>query len=386
MTIDRNAIVDVLAELVQIPSINPSLVPGADGERAVAEAIAARLRRTPGIAVEMQDSGDGRPNVIATVGGGAGRTLMINGHIDTVGVAGMAEPHSGRVDGNRLYGRGSCDMKGAVAGAMVLLEEIARRGDVPGRIVATFVTDEEHSSIGTQAICREIERWEPDAALVVEPTGLAITTAHKGFVWTTIRTQGVAAHGSDWQIGVDAIAHMGRVIGALEELSRELVTRAAHPMVGPPSMHLSLIRGGQELSSYPEECVLEIERRTVPGETVAQIEAELRGILDRLAAQDEQFQATLELGLTRDAYEIDRNSELVTTLSGLIVETTGRPTVYSGSAGWMDSALLGAVGVPTAIFGPAGDGAHAVVEWADIDSVVTFTGVLGELAYAFCGE
>jgi len=301
MIIDRNVVIEVLSELVQIPSVNPSLVPGAGGERVVAEAIAARLRATPGITVEIQDSGDVRLNVIASVGNGAGRTLMVNGHTDTVGVAGMGEPYSGRVEGNRLYGRGACDMKGAVAGTMALLEKIAQRGDFPGRLVATFVTDEEHSSIGTQAICREIDRWSPDAALVVEPTTLAITTAHKGFVWATIRTQGVAAHGSDWVAGVDAIAHMGRVIGALEEYSRELLTRPAHPIVGPPSMHVSLIRGGQELSSYPEECVLEIERRTIPGESPAAIEAELRRILEQLDAQDEQFQATLDMGLTRDA-------------------------------------------------------------------------------------
>jgi acetylornithine deacetylase len=385
MTIDREAIIEALAELVRIPSINPSLVPGADGERAIAESIAARLRRTPGIAVELQDAGDGRPNVIASTGDGAGRTLMINGHIDTVGVAGMEEPFSGRVDGNRLYGRGSNDMKGAMAGALVLLEEIARRGDFPGRLVVTFVADEEHSSIGTEAICREIDRWKPDAALVVEPTGLEITTAHKGFVWATIRTQGFAAHGSQWQVGIDAIAHMGRVIVALEEFSRELVGRTAHPVVGPPSMHLSLIRGGQELSSYPEECVLEIERRTIPGETVAAVEAELRAILDRLSAEDDQFKATLELGLTRDAYEIDRASELVTTLAGFIRATTGRDPVYSGAAGWMDSALLGAAGVPTAIFGPDGAGEHGLVEWADIDSIVTFTTILGDIAYGYCG-
>jgi acetylornithine deacetylase len=386
LAIDRDAIVEVLAELVRIPSINPSLVPGANGEREIAEWIARRLEQSAGIKVELQESGEGRPNVIASVGSGPGRTLMINGHIDTVGVAGMNDPYSGSVDGNRLYGRGSCDMKGAVAGAIVLLEALARRGDFPGWLVATFVTDEEHSSIGTQAICREIERWKPDAALILEPTGLEITTAHKGFVWATIRTQGVAAHGSAWEIGVDAIAHMGRVITALDALSRELVTRPAHPIVGPPSMHLSLVRGGQELSSYPEECILEIERRTIPGETPEQVESELRAILDRLNSDDEHFQATLELGLTRDAYEIDHSSEPVPTLSAMIEASTGKPPMFSGAAGWMDSALLGAAGVPTAIFGPDGDGAHAVIEWADIDSIVTFTGILGRTAYAFCGE
>ena len=139
--IDRTRLIDTLADLVRIPSINPDLNPGADGEREIAEAISTRLRQTPGIDVELQDAGNGRPNVIAGVGTGAGKTLMLNGHTDTVGVAGMAAPFDPKVEGNRLHGRGSCDMKGSDAAMIVLLEEVARAGDFPGRLVATFVVD-----------------------------------------------------------------------------------------------------------------------------------------------------------------------------------------------------------------------------------------------------
>jgi len=204
----RERLSETLAELVRIPSVNPDLVPGASGEREIAEAIAVRLRRTPGIAVELQDAGGGRPNVIATVGDGSGRTLMLNGHTDTVGVSGMAAPFAARVADGRLYGRGAADMKNADAALIVLLEEVARAGDFPGRLVATFVVDEEYASIGTQAVCREIGRWRPDAALVLESTQLDVEVAHKGFVWAEIDTRGRAAHGSRYQDGVDAIAHM----------------------------------------------------------------------------------------------------------------------------------------------------------------------------------
>jgi acetylornithine deacetylase len=382
--IDSNTLTETIAELVRIPSINPTLVPGAEGEHAIAEHIAGRLRRTPGIEVELQDSGGGRPNVIASVGSGPGRTLLLNGHIDTVGVAGMAEPFSGHVEGNRLYGRGSSDMKASMAGAIVLLEAVARAGDFPGQLVVTFVTDEEHSSIGTEAICRTIDRWRPDAALVLEFTGLSITVAHKGFAWAEIVTHGVAAHGSAYDTGIDAIAHMGRVLGALEEHGRELLRRPPHPVVGPPSVHASLIRGGQELSSYPEECHLEIERRTIPGESETQVRDELQAILDRLSAADPQFRAELRMDLFREPFEVARDAGIVQALAAVVRDEMGQEPHYSGAAGWMDSALLAAAGVPTAIFGPSGDGAHALVEWVDLDSVEAFTRILARTTYAFC--
>ena len=382
--IDRQALIDTTAELVRIPSINPSLVPGASGEKDIAEAIAARLRKTPGITVELQDAGDGRPNVIASVGSGSGRTLMLNGHIDTVGVAGMEDPYSGRVEGNRLYGRGADDMKAAMAAALVLLETIANAGDFPGKLIVTFVVDEEHSSIGTEAICREIERWKPDAALILEATGLNLCIAHKGFVWATITTQGFAAHGSRYEVGIDAIAHMGRVLSKLEQYSRDLEAREPHPLVGPPSMHASLIRGGQELSSYPEMCELEIERRTIPGESRESVTRELQEILDALASEDEQFKASLEIGLSRDSFEIGREADIVQTVGRVAQEVRGEAPEILGAAGWMDSSLLDKVSVPVVIFGPDGDGGHGLVEWSDLDVLETFATILGQVCYDYC--
>ena len=384
MQIDRTQLVDTLAWLVSIPSINPDLNPGAEGEAQLANAIAERLGRTPGIEVELQDAGGGRPNVIATAGSGSGRTLMLNGHIDTVGVAGMEAPFDPQVDGNKLYGRGSSDMKGAVASMIVLLEQVASDSDFPGSLVATFVVDEEYASIGTQAVCREIDRWKPDAALVLEGTALDVSIAHKGFVWATISTAGRAAHGSRFQDGIDAIAHMGRVIAGIEALSHDLLQRTPHRYVGPPSLHASTIHGGQELSSYPDSCVLEIERRTIPGETVEQVEGELQSILDALAAQDKQFKATLAMGLVRYPFEIAEDAEIVQIVRAHAERHTGKTPELIGGMGWMDSALLADAGVSTAIFGPAGDGAHAVVEWADLDSLHNFTLILADVVREFC--
>lgn len=384
LNIERDQLVEALTELVQIPSINPDLVPGAGGERDIAEAIAARLRRTPGIQVEVQDAGDGRPNVIASAGKGEGRTLLLNGHIDTVGIEGMANPYDARIEGNRLYGRGSSDMKNSMAATIVLLEEIAKADDLPGKVVVTFVVDEEFASIGTQAICLEIDRWRPEAAIVLEQTDLNVSVAHKGFVWATIQTRGRAAHGSRYNDGIDAISHMGRVLVQLEQLGDELLNRPPHEYVGPPSIHASLISGGQELSSYPELCTLEVERRTIPGESVEQVREELQAILDRLSAEDEHFSASLDMGLVREPFEVAPEAEIVRRLSTAIRHETGRLPDLEGGAGWMDSALLAAAGVPTAVFGPAGDGAHALEEWADLDSLETFARVLSRVVYDFC--
>jgi acetylornithine deacetylase len=233
---------------VRIPSVNPDLVPGASGEGELAQVIAARLRRTPGIDVELQEAAPGRPNVIAATGTGRGRTLLLNGHIDTVDVAGMDDPFNPRIQGDRQYGRGSYDMKGSMAGSIILLEELARRGDFPGRLVVTFVVDEEYASLGSQAVCRDITRWQPDAAIVLENTALEVCVAHKGFLWAEITTHGVAAHGSRYWLGKDAITAMGPVLTALRRHGGELLVREPHPYLGPPSVHASLIDGGQELS------------------------------------------------------------------------------------------------------------------------------------------
>lgn len=385
---DRSAqrSIELLTELVRIPSVNPMLVPGATGEHEIASVIANRLSQMPGISVEIIDDDAGRPNVVASAGNGPGRTLMLNGHTDTVGIAGMKQPFEPYIEDNRLHGRGAIDMKASLAGMIVVLEEIARDPTFPGTVVGTFVADEEYASTGTQAICREIGRWAPDGAIVTEPQGLQIGIAHKGFVWAEINTHGFAAHGSQHQLGVDAIAHMGRVLEGLERLNARLGTVDPHPLVGLPSVHASLIQGGQELSSYPESTRLEIERRTVPGETESQIRAEIQHIIEHLSAQDEQFSADYSIMLVRDPFEVNEEEPVVKALQRATQATTGVPATLSGSMGWMDSSILDQAGVPTAIFGPTGEGAHGLDEWVDLDSLATFISVLQKACYEFCAD
>jgi len=374
-------LIDLLTRLVALDSVNPALVPGAAGEVEITQFIAG-WARDAGLDVELVEPVAGRPSVVAIArGSGGGRTLMLNAHTDTVGVAGMDAPFDPRIADGRLYGRGAFDMKSGLAAAMLATaraRELGLRGDV----ILTAVSDEEHASIGTASIA---ERYSADAAIITEPTGLEITVAHKGFTWLEVETHGVAAHGSLPETGVDAIAKMGPVLVGLEALDRALRDAPRHPRLDTGSIHASLIRGGQELSSYPERCHLDIERRTVPGETPETIVRQVQEVLDRATAADPALRASLTLGLVREPYEIAEDAPIVEAVRRHAARALGAEPTITGGFGWMDSALLGAAGIPTVIFGPDGDGAHAVEEWVDLASVDTCTDVLIAVLEEFCG-
>jgi acetylornithine deacetylase len=372
--------VELLKRLVAIDSINPALIPGAAGETTIAHFI-ADWAEGAGLEVRIVEPVVGRPSVIAIARGtGGGKSLILNAHTDTVGVAGMTDPLVPRVEGNRLYGRGAYDMKAGLVAAMVTVATARGRG-WRGDLILTAVSDEEHASIGTAAT---IEQCHVDAAIVTEPTGLDVSIAHKGFTWLELETHGIAAHGSRPDLGVDAIAKMGRLLVELERLDQQLRAGTPHHLLGTGSVHASLIAGGQELSSYPEGCRLDIERRTIPGETAAIVEGQIRAIIDRAAAVDPTLRATLRVGLVREPYEIATDAPIVAAVRRHTAAVTGREPAFVSGIGWMDSALLGAAGIPTVIFGPDGEGAHAVEEWADLDSIERCAAVLLATAEEFC--
>lgn len=370
---------DLLAALVRIDSTNPALVPGGAGEAALARFVADWLARH-GIQAEFDEAAPGRPSVIATVKGrGGGRSLLLYAHLDTVGTAGMARPFEPVSAGGRLFGRGSYDMKGGLAACLFALLD-AQAARLRGDVILTAVADEEHASLGMQSV---LKRVSADAAIVSEPTELDICVAHKGFTWHEIITHGRAAHGSRPDLGRDAIAHMGRVLGKMEALGQQLAARPAHPLLGHASLHASLISGGQELSSYPERCALLLERRTLPGETPEGVGRELEALLDELAA-DPDFRAEQRLGLAREAFSIPPDAPVVQTLQRAATRLLERPPALVGQGFWMDSALLAAAGIPTVVFGPSGAGAHAREEWVDLASVAACREVLSATARDFC--
>ncbi len=371
----------LLAELVAIDSVNPALVAGAAGEAQIAAFVAAWLREH-GLEVTVVDEPAGRPSVVGIArgtGGGGAASLMLNGHLDTVGVAGMDRPHAPQLREGRLYGRGAFDMKGGVAACM-LAGAAAVGAGLRGDVIVTAVADEEHASEGVQAVLR---RFGADACVVTEPTHLRACVAHKGFVWAQLETRGRAEHGSRPDLGVDAIAGMGPVLAGIGALQARL-DGAPHPLLGPASLHASLIGGGQELSSYPARCVLELERRTLPGETAAGVARELEQLLALARQADPRLETELRIGLRREPFEVDPQAEIVSVLRAAGAAVLGTEPAIVGEHPWMDAALTAAAGIPTVVFGPGGAGAHALEEYGDIESVARCAAVLTETARRLC--
>jgi acetylornithine deacetylase len=357
-------IAELTARLVEFDSVNPALVPGGGGERAIALFVADWCAAR---GFEVEIVGDERASVIARRrGSGGGRSLLLNGHLDTVGVAGMDAPFTPRLEDGRLYGRGAYDMKGSIAAIMLAAAEAPQlRGD----IIVTAVADEELASVGTEAV---LKRVSADAALVAEPTELRVAVAHRGFVGFEIETTGVAAHGSRPDLGVDAIAKMGPILVAFAELDARLEHGPHHPLAGPGSLHASLIEGGQEMSSFPARCVLVGERRTIPGETVEQVVRDLRNL-----AGD----ASVRVIAAREPYEAPVDHPFVS-----LVAHTAVDEAPVGAPFWTDAALIAAAGIPTVLYGPVGEGAHAEVEWVDLASLDRLRDVVVSTAVAWCGS
>ncbi|HEY3383462.1 MAG TPA: ArgE/DapE family deacylase [Vicinamibacterales bacterium] len=382
LTADRAFIERTLVDLVRINSVNPSIAADGEGEARIA-AYVARTLAGLGLDATTFESQPGRATAVATLRGtGGGRSLMLNGHADTVGVEGMADPFSAEIRDGRLYGRGAHDMKGSLAAcigaAKVLVDAgIRLRGD----LVIAAVADEEYGSMGTTDL---IPRCHVDGAIVTEPTNLDICLAHKGYIWIEVETHGKAAHGSRFTEGVDAVMRMGRVLGELDVLERTLRTGPAHRLVGPPSLHAAMIQGGTGLSTYAATCRLQVERRTIPGETVEAAVGQVQAIVDRLAAADPTFHATVRTTFSREPFEVAPDAALVQVLARASHDVLGHQPPFVGDTPWMDAALLAAAGIETVVMGPIGAGEHSAVEWVDVESVVQCAEIFAAAAAEYC--
>lgn len=361
--------------LVAIDSRNPDLDVTGPGEREVARVLGEVLTGW-GFRVEMSEAAPGRPNVIARIGKPGGRSLMLNGHLDVVGIEGMrhapfdAEPKDGR-----LYGRGSTDMKGGIAAMCVAAARAGPESDC--EIIIAAVCDEEYASLGTRDLIARGVR--ADAAIITEPTRLAIMPAHRGFAWIEITVRGRAAHGSRWEIGVDAIRHAGLVLAELDALEESVLPRRTHPLLGRGSVHASLIEGGTGMSTYPDRCVLKVERRLLPIESGEDALTEIEAACARVAARRPSFRADCRLLLSQPASDVPPDAPIVRALAGALSES-GEPVRIEGMSAWTDAALLNAAGIPTICFGP-GDItlAHAAEEFVEIAEIERATDVLERL-------
>lgn len=386
LSIDPDSVEDTLADLVRIDSTNPAL--GADergaGEAELAAYIADRMHDI-GLDVDHWEPAPGRPNVVGVLSGdGDGRSLMWNAHTDTVGVEGMDAPFTPVRQNGRLYGRGAQDMKGSLT-AQLIAARTLRESDtsLSGDVLVAAVADEEHKSIGTEAL---VDRYDADGAVVTEPTDLKLVRAHKGFVWIDLRTQGRAAHGSRPAEGIDANMHMGRVLSKLEALNRSLSSDEAHALVGPPSLHAGQLRGGDAPSVYAAECHLRMERRTVPGESAEDALEEVQTVLHELSEADDAFEAEAEIAFSRGTLKTPADATVASATRAGLSRTLApnTPLADTGASFWTDAALLSAAGTETVVLGPKGAGLHTTEEWVDLASVAQLAEVLVHTARRYC--
>lgn len=382
--VDASETVELLKDLIRINSVNPSLVPGAPGEAEIAEHVGEFMRGI-GMDTRVEEVEPGRLNAVGIMKGtGGGPTLMLNGHTDTVGIDYMEiAPLDPVLKEGRMYGRGAIDMKGGLASILSAVKAVVESDkELTGDLVVAAVCDEEYASIGTE---RVVEQVRADAAIIGEPTELNVLVAHKGFAWIDVETRGVAAHGSAWHIGVDAIAKMGKVQIGLERHQDEVLMRKKHRLVGPPSVHSSTISGGRELSTYPDHCRLQVERRLIPGETREEVDAEMRDLLSSLHDIDPKFDGSYEITFFRGPMEVSPEEEICRLLSECTAEVTGERPHFVGGSGWLDTQIIWESGTPAVSFGPTGSGAHAAVEYVEVNSVVKAAQVLELVVHRFCG-
>ena len=360
-------------ELVAVDSRNPSLVSDGPGEGACARLLHGILHDW-GFRVALQEAAPGRPNVVARIGTPGVRALILNGHLDTVGAERMSHaPWTPEIREGRMFGRGSADMKGGIA-AMCAAAYRAAEAGLSGEVIVAAVVDEEYRSVGTKALLDG--GVKADAAIVTEPTRLAICTAHKGFAWADLDVRGVAAHGSRYDVGVDAIALAALVVADLEQYQQRVLMTRMHPLLGRPSLHASLISGGQGLSTYPDRCTVRYERRTVPGESPGDFRRELEEAVARVRAGRPELDAVVVPGFSQQPNEVSESHALVTALVRA-VEATGRTATIEGLSCWTDAALFTAAGIPAVCFGPGDIAvAHASEEFVPVAEIEIATDAL----------
>lgn len=362
--------VRLTAALVAIDSVNPGLVPGARGEGEVVALLRARLAAAGFTTALVTPPGrPDRPSLVAVPPGPDDRpTVVLTGHLDTVGTDGMADPFTPRTDGDRLVGRGACDMKGGVAAIVVAAEQLARSG-CPVRPVLVLVADEEDLSLGTEAVLDALPGLgvRPDVALVAEPTWLARTTSLRGYALVEVVLTGRAAHSSQPAEGVNAVAHLGRLLAAVEERGREVAA-------GGGSLLVTVAGGGESPFVLARQARAVLERRTVPGEDASDALAEAQRLVDDLRREDPDVDARLTLLVAREAWRLDDDgpaAALAAALDTALGDAAAREPFEAPY--WMEAPLWQAAGVPALVCGPAGGGLHAADEWVDLRQVRAFT-------------
>ena len=375
----KNRIITLLSELVQINSVNRTLSDG-PGEREIAEFIVQNLKSQK-LDAEIQTVGDNQNNIVAIIPGKKrNRSLLLNAHLDTVGVDGMNEPFTLRREGDRLYGRGTYDMKGSVA-IMLLLADYFTQHPPPLDILLTLVSDEEDKSTGMEYL---VANWLPQVSpapiggIFLEPTEENIGVCHKGFTWYELEVTGKASHGSRPEQGIDAILPLRSALEELSNIQAELSGRNPDPLLGNASIHSSIIKGGSELSVIPSQSCLQWERRSLPDESPRDLHYEMERIIQAVNNHAGDHTAKGREFFVRPPYRVPDDAKILERLQKVTPQSK-----LVGLSFWADSALAGAIGIPSVLFGPIGHGAHAVDEWVSLGSLINVYEILKKLIMDF---
>ncbi|KAB8238340.1 tryptophan synthase beta subunit-like PLP-dependent enzyme [Aspergillus alliaceus] len=373
--------------LTTINSSNPSLsLTDGVGENQIANYLAAWFTHR-GVEHHWVETVSGRPSIVGVLrGSGGGRSLMFNGHIDTVSLSSYEKDALsgalGEKDGRRVvFGRGSLDMKGGLAVALAALSAAKASGNaLRGDVIVAAVSDEEDASQGTHDVLAA--GWRADAALIPEPTMGQIVIAHKGFVWIEVDILGVAAHGSNPATGQDAILYAGWFLRALEQYRQQL---PVDDILGPASLHCGLIQGGEEPSSYPAKCTITVEFRTIPCQTQASILGDLKSLLEGIARENPRFHyAEPRATMFRPTQKLSADHPFVKQAAACATTVLGECPQISSAPFWCDAALLSEAEIPAIVYGPKGEGLHGKEEWVEVESLQQQEKVFRKLIEDFC--
>ena len=362
-----NDVIGTLAEMVRINSVNPAYdggVPEAD----IAAYIGAFFARRR-IGTFTQEVFPGRPNLLVRLPGrDPSRRVVFEAHTDTAGIAGMViDPFMPEVRDGKLYGRGACDTKAGLAAMMHAVASVAEEGvEPPCEVLFCAAADEEFSYRGVVKLC---DGLRADAAIASEPTSLRLIAATKGCVRFRIRTKGKASHSAKPHLGVNAVSQMARIVTALEEDACGLARRP-HPTLGPPTFNIGVIHGGTQVNIVPDLCVIEIDRRLVPGELPERVWQDYGEFLASLSARIPGLDAEIEPPMLQDLPLETEAAEPVVRVASRVLGELGLDPRPAGVPYGSDASKLAAAGVPSVVFGPGSiDQAHAATEYVDCEEV-----------------
>jgi succinyl-diaminopimelate desuccinylase len=363
--VDRDRLIGRLADLVRTPSENPP------GDEAAAGAVTESYCRDLGLDVEVHQAEPGRPNVIARTGDRRGPTLTYCSHIDVV-PAGNPElwdrdPYSAYIADGVMHGRGTADAKGPCAAALEAVNLLLEAGtELKGTLELAFVSDEEAMGFKGAGWLVEQRIVEPDLAMVGEPTSLRLVRAQRGANWIRLTTHGLAGHGSAPERGRNAINYMSEVVSHLESTVPDIT----HEVLGGPSINVGTITGGEKVNIIPASCSVEIDRRSIPGETPEDLIAQLEAAVELAKTRYPELTATVELMFAGMPFEVDPTSELVSTVADAIASVLDKPAELVGFRGASDARFMAEMGVPTVVLGP-GDiaAAHTAGEHISLDEL-----------------